>query len=68
MLSVKSTITAFRFVSSHKNDISCSFGKKPIMTAGIVSPIIMQNASMPPNANAHCAIEIAIKPGRPKQC
>lgn len=44
------TITARRSVRSHKNDMFSRDGKSAFMTCGIVSPIMMQNAIIPPNA------------------
>ena len=29
---------------------------------------MIQKATMPPNANAHCAMEMATRPDFPKQC
>ena len=43
-------ITARRFVRSHKNDIFSNEGNKAFMTCGMVSPIMIQKAIMPPNA------------------
>jgi hypothetical protein len=44
------TIMALRSASSQRNGMSSSEGNNAAMTCGIVSPIIMQNASIPPNA------------------
>ncbi|ANB11702.1 formin (bud-site selection/polarity protein), putative [Sugiyamaella lignohabitans] len=43
-------------------------GNRALITCGMVSPIMTQNAMDPPNANRHCANDIAIRPGLPKQC
>ena len=51
--SMKSTIIARLSVSSHKNFMCCRLGNKAVITCGMVSPTIMQNATMPPNAKAH---------------
>ena len=46
-------ITARRFVKSHKNgDVSKDGNTAPI-TWGMVSPMIIQNARVPPNALRH---------------
>lgn len=47
---VKMTMMALLFVSSHRNGIFASPGINAANTCGIVSPMMMQNASMPPNA------------------
>ena len=62
------TITALLLVRSQRNRMSERLGNSPAMTSGKVSPMITQNATMPPNANAHCARLIAINPALPKQC
>ena len=41
---------ARRSVRSQRKDMSSKEGKSAEMTVGIVSPTIMQNATMPPNA------------------
>lgn len=43
-------ITARRLVKSQRKDVSGRVGNTAVMTCGIVSPIIMQKASIPPNA------------------
>src|SRR4051812_28325329 len=63
----KRTMTARRSVRSQRNDISRRDGNNAPSTCGMVSPTIMQNATMPPNANAHWATEIAMSPLFPKQ-
>ena len=62
------TITALLLVRSQRNLMSEILGKSPAMTSGKVSPMITQKATIPPNANAHCARLIAINPAVPKQC
>ena len=37
-------------VSSHRKDVSARVGNNEFMTLGIVSPMIMQKATMPPKA------------------
>jgi len=41
---------ARRFVRSHRKDMSDKEGNKAVITRGIVSPTMTQNATMPPNA------------------
>lgn len=43
-------ITARRFVKSQRNGMSDKEGNKADITCGMVSPTIMQNASIPPKA------------------
>lgn len=62
-----STMIARLSVSIHSTGIVCRAGKAATITCGIVSPIIIQNATMPPNAKAHCATEMAMRPDFPKQ-
>ena len=62
------TMTALRFVKRLRTGIFSKFGHTAAKTCGIVSPTMIPNATMPPNANAHWAIEIAISPVFPKQC
>ena len=47
---MKRIIMARRSVSNQKKDLVFSSGKKPATTLGIVSPTIMQKATMPPKA------------------
>ena len=61
-------MTALRLVRSQRNLMSERLGNSPAMTSGKVSPMITQKATIPPNANAHCARLIAISPALPKQC
>jgi hypothetical protein len=49
----KRTMIARLSVRSQRKDISRSEGNKELKTCGIVSPIIIQNAIMPPKAKAH---------------
>jgi len=46
----KITMTARLSVNSHKKGLLGSEGNTAATTCGIVSPMIIQNASMPPNA------------------
>ena len=47
---MKRTMTARRSVKSHKTGVFERDGKVAAKTCGIVSPTMMQKASMPPNA------------------
>lgn len=62
------TMIALRSVSSHNTGVSGREGNTAASTWGIVSPMMMQKATIPPNAKAHCATEIAMSPDLPKQC
>lgn len=50
MPSTNIMMMARRSVRSQRNSVSSSDGKRARKTVGIVSPIIMQKASMPPKA------------------
>lgn len=43
-------MTAFLFVKSHRKGVLGKEGKAAAMTCGIVSPTIIQKATIPPNA------------------
>lgn len=47
---MKSTMTARLSVSSHSTGVVGNDGKMATVMWGIVSPTMMQNATMPPNA------------------
>lgn len=61
-------ITARLLVKSHRNGMVDKDGKSAAITLGIVSPMMTQKATMPPKANAHWAMDIAMSPEEPKQC
>ena len=65
---VKTTITTRRSVSRPSTGTSCRPGHTAVRTCGMLSPTITPKATMPPNANTHCARLMAISPVRPKQC
>lgn len=65
--STNNTMTARLFVSSQSTGIVSKAGNAAARTRGIVSPMIIQNAIMPPNAKAHWAMEMATSPDFPKQ-
>jgi hypothetical protein len=50
MLIVVIAMTALLLASSHNTGISVIFGMTAVMTCGIESPMMMQNAIMPPKA------------------
>lgn len=64
--STKSTMIARLSVSSQRMGISYREGKVAAKTCGMVSPIMMQKATMPPKAKAHWATEMAMRPLLPK--
>lgn len=47
---IRMMMMARRFVRSHRKDMSDKEGNKAVITRGIVSPTMTQNATMPPNA------------------
>lgn len=47
---MKITIMALLSVRSQRNGVSGNDGTKAVMTCGMLSPTMMQNATMPPNA------------------
>lgn len=47
---MKIIMTAFLFVKSHKKGVLVKEGKAAAMTCGMVSPTMIQKATMPPNA------------------
>ena len=64
----KTTITALRSAMTPSTGISFKLGHIASKTWGIVSPTMTAKATIPPNAKAHCATDIAISPALPKQC
>lgn len=62
---MNSTMMALLSVSSQRKWVFSRPGNKEAMTCGMVSPTIMQKATMPPNAKAHCAIDMATSPDLP---
>lgn len=62
------TITALLSASMPRNGMSLSPGHIACKTCGIVSPTTTPNATIPPNANSHCARDMATSPLFPKQC
>ena len=65
---MKTAMAMRRSVSSPTTGTSGRPGHTATKTCGMVSPTMTPNATMPPNANTHWAMLMAIMPGRPKQC
>lgn len=47
---MKTIMTALRFVKSHRKGVLGKEGKAAAITCGMVSPTMIQKATMPPNA------------------
>lgn len=47
---MKIIMTAFLFVKSHRKGVLGKEGKAAAMTCGMVSPTMIQKATIPPNA------------------
>lgn len=47
---MKTIMTAFLFVKSHRKGVLGKEGKAAAMTCGMVSPTMIQKATIPPNA------------------